>query len=238
MALCRSLRTRFLLNLCIPQSGCGIWSSCSATALPQLCLPQPHRCMSSRSKRNTAPANIANDKISAPQVRLIGLDGAQLGVLDTTEARRLAAEKNADLILVAPKASPPVAKLGSTVALRLAAEKKEAAQRRAVRATKMKEVRLTGTPPTSANARCAPLIFRHCAARVEQHDLQTKMRQLCKFLEAGRTVRLTVAFQPGTSYSAQELPRKAVLAEAVNTVGMAAWADPSTLRTSVSAPAC
>lgn len=60
------------------------------------------------------------------------------------------------------------------------------------------------------------------------------MRQLCKFLEAGRTVRLTVAFQPGTSYSAQELPRKAVLAEAVNTVGMAAWADPSTLRTAVS----
>lgn len=144
MALLRPIRGRFLLNLCLPSSSCGIWTGHTASELLQLGLPQQHRCMSTRSKRQMNTANVANDKISAPQVRLIGLDGAQLGVLDTAEARRLAAESNADLILVAPKASPPVAKLGSTVALRLAAEKKEAAQRRAIRATKMKEVRLTG----------------------------------------------------------------------------------------------
>jgi len=148
-ALLRPKRHPLFLNLCLPSSSCGFWSACPASELRQLCLPQQMRPMSTRSRRPATPASVANSQIKAPQVRLIGLDGAQLGVLDTSEARRLAAESNADLILVAPNASPPVAKLGSTVALRLAAEKKEAAQRRAVRATKMKEVRLTGKALTT-----------------------------------------------------------------------------------------
>jgi hypothetical protein len=144
------------VNLSRPLRTCGVWYKAKQAGWgwPS---PAQHfaRTFAARasSQPSSAPA-LANAQIKAKQVRLIGLDGSQLGVLDTQAALELAKANNADLILVAPKANPPVAKMGSTVALRLASEKKDAAQRRAVRATKMKEVRLTGECPAIHVAMC------------------------------------------------------------------------------------
>lgn len=117
--------------------------------LPAAHVPALSRALSTRSrgKGSSGPSVVKNDAITAPSLRVVAADGTQLGVMDLAAAKRVAAEAKQDLILVAPGAKPPVAKLDSAARQAQAAKKKEAAARKQARANKMKEVRLTGEGP-------------------------------------------------------------------------------------------
>lgn len=116
-----------------------------------------------------------NENIRAREVRLIGADGAQLGVKSRIEALRLAEEANLDLVLVADKANPPVAKIMDYGKYRFELQKKEKEARKNQKVIQMKEVRLSPT--------------------IEDNDFQTKLRNARKFLEKGNKVKASIRFR-------------------------------------------
>jgi len=110
-----------------------------------------------------------NDRIRAKQVRLIGDDGEQLGVLDLEKALELAKEKNLDLIQVTEKVEPPVCKImDHGKFLYLLKKKEQKAKHHHV--GELKGIRLT--------------------FGISEHDLETRAKQAEKFLKKGDKVRI------------------------------------------------
>lgn len=116
-----------------------------------------------------------NEAIRAPQLRVIDLDGKQLGILPRNEALRLAEERSLDLVEVAPQADPPVAKLMDFGKYQYERAKREREARKARKEIEVKEIRLR--PKTG------------------EHDLAFKVRQARSFLEAGAKVRVRIRFR-------------------------------------------
>lgn len=111
---------------------------------------------------------IMNEKIKALEVELTGLDGEQLGIIPTSEALAIAKRLKADLVCTSLMTSPPPCKLTSR-----GAAKQEAQQtRRREQAPKLKEIRLT--------------------PHIEDHDYETKKRQVERMLGSGDAVSLVV----------------------------------------------
>jgi translation initiation factor IF-3 len=110
-----------------------------------------------------------------PQVRVVGADGAMLGVLDTHEAQRLAREANLDLVEVNPKAYPPVCKIMDFGKFKYEEKKRtnEAKKRQAV--VELKEIKLR--------------------PKTDVHDLETKISHARRFLEEGNKVKITCRFR-------------------------------------------
>ncbi len=115
-----------------------------------------------------------NERIRAPQVRVIGADGDQLGVMPIKEAQRLAEEAELDLVEVAPNASPPVCRMMDYGRYRYEQQKKARAKQK-------------NTGGDQKELRMKPSI--------EDHDYQTKLRHAKAFLEDGNRVKLTVRFR-------------------------------------------
>ncbi|MDN6787627.1 MAG: translation initiation factor IF-3, partial [Lentilactobacillus parabuchneri] len=88
---------------------------------------------------------MVNDGIRAREVRLIGANGDQLGVKTKAEALQLAEDAELDLVLVAPKAKPPVAKILDYGKYRFELQKKERESRKKQKVISVKEVRLSPT---------------------------------------------------------------------------------------------
>ncbi|RHB51766.1 MULTISPECIES: translation initiation factor IF-3 [Exiguobacterium] len=128
-----------------------------------------------------------NENIRAREVRLIGADGAQLGVQSRNEALRLAEEAELDLVLVADKANPPVAKIMDYGKYRFELQKKEKEARKNQKVIQMKEVRLSPT--------------------IEENDFQTKLRNARKFLENGNKVKASIRFR-GRAITHSEIGRR------------------------------
>ncbi|MDM8528932.1 translation initiation factor IF-3 [Anaerolineales bacterium HSG24] len=116
-----------------------------------------------------------NRQIRAPQVRLVGIDGAQLGVKPLTEALSIAAEHNTDLVEVAPKAKPPVCRLMDYGKFLYEAQKKEKDARKSQTKVEIKEIRLR--PKTGT------------------HDIDYKVKNARKFLMNGSKVKVRVRFR-------------------------------------------
>ncbi len=116
---------------------------------------------------------INNTNTRSGSVRLIDENGEQLGILDITEALRIANERELDLVLVSPNADPPVGKLLDAGKLKYQKSKKQKSQKQKDR----KEVRLS--------------------IRIENNDLLTKMNQTEKFLEKGHEVSVGVLLKKG-----------------------------------------
>lgn len=116
-----------------------------------------------------------NEQIRDKEVRVVGADGEQLGILPIKEAQRLANEKSMDLVKVAPQAKPPVCKIMDYGKYRFDAAKKEKEARKKQKTISVKEVRLS--------------------ASIEKHDFETKMRNAEKFLKAGDKVKISVVFR-------------------------------------------
>ena len=114
-----------------------------------------------------------NERIRAREVRLIDESGAQLGVMATREALRIARERELDLIEVAPNAQPPVCRIMDYGKHRYQQAKRE---REAHRRSKGTEVRV--------------LVFRN--PRIDPHDLQIKLRKLRELLGEGNKVRINL----------------------------------------------
>lgn len=112
-----------------------------------------------------------NDQIRVPEVRVIDDQGEQLGVMSSQDALNLAKSKGLDLVEVAPAAKPPVCKVLDFNKYKYQQKKREKKQRR----SELKELRFT--------------------TQIQDHDLNTKVRRMRKFLEQGDKVRVTVIFR-------------------------------------------
>jgi translation initiation factor IF-3 len=116
-----------------------------------------------------------NDEIRAKEVRLIGADGEQLGIVGFREALQMAQDANLDLVNVAPTAKPPVCRIMDYGKFRYEQQKKEKEARKNQKVVELKEVRFSAT--------------------IDEHDFQTKLRNCVKFLQDGDKVKLSVRFR-------------------------------------------
>jgi translation initiation factor IF-3 len=118
-----------------------------------------------------------NERIRAREVRLIGLEGEQLGDMDTDEARRLAEEAGFDLVEVAPNARPPVCRIMDYGRYKYEQKKKAAAGK------------------AKGKGRTATLKEVKMRPNTDDHDLEFKMKNARRFLLDGDKVKVTVMFR-------------------------------------------
>ena len=116
-----------------------------------------------------------NDRIRVPEVRLVGPDGEQVGVVKVENALRLAREANLDLVEVAPQARPPVAKLMDYGKYKYEAAQKARNARRNQANSQLKEIR-----------------FR---LKIDDHDFETKKGHVVRFLNGGDKVKVMIMFR-------------------------------------------
>ena len=116
-----------------------------------------------------------NEAIRAREVRVIGPDGSQLGIKHIKEAIRLAQEHDLDLVNVAPQAKPPVCRIMDYGKYRYEQSKREKEARKRQKIIQVKEIRFSPS--------------------IEEHDLQTKLRNVKRFLQSGDKVKLTIRFR-------------------------------------------
>ena len=116
-----------------------------------------------------------NDEIRDREVRLIGADGAQLGVMPTARAMELAEEAELDLVKIVPNAQPPVCKLMDYDKHRYEQSKREREMRKNQKTISVKEVQLSAT--------------------IEENDVQTKAKNAIKFLQGGDKVKVSIRFR-------------------------------------------
>ena len=117
---------------------------------------------------------LINDEITAKEVRLIDSDGNVIGIVSLSEALKAAAEKDLDLVNIAPNAEPPVCKIMDYGKYLFDANKREKEARKKQKVIDIKEVRLS--------------------LGIGDHDLQVKVKSAIKFLQDGDKVKLTVKF--------------------------------------------
>ena len=132
-------------------------------------------------------AHRINGEISAPEIRLVGVEGEQLGVVRTAEALRMAEEGNLDLVEIAPTAEPPVARLMDYGKFRYQEQKRAHEAKLKQRQIQVKEIKFR--PATDEN------------------DYLTKIRKLTEFLEEGDKAKVTMRFR-GREMAHQELGLK------------------------------
>lgn len=118
---------------------------------------------------------MVNDGIRARELRLISDTGEQLGVKSKAEALQIAEDANLDLVVVAPTAKPPVARIMDHGKYRFEQQKKSREARKNQKIINVKEVRLSPT--------------------IDANDFNTKMRQARKFLEKGDKVKASIRFR-------------------------------------------
>lgn len=125
-----------------------------------------------------------NDAIRAREVRLIDEQGAQLGIVQIREALRIAAEKELDLVNVAPTAKPPVCRIMDYGKFKYETAQKARESRKNQQQTVVKEQKLR--------------------PKIDDHDYATKKGHVIRFLEAGAKVKVTIMFR-GREQSRPEL---------------------------------
>jgi translation initiation factor IF-3 len=106
---------------------------------------------------------------------VIDVDGTQLGIMPLREARRIAEEKNLDLVNVAPTAKPPVCRIMDYGKFKYEQSKREREARKNQKVVMIKEVRMT--------------------PNIEDHDFQVKLKNVVKFLSEGDKVKVSVRFR-------------------------------------------
>ena len=128
-----------------------------------------------------------NEEIRVREIRLVGEDGEQLGIMSPMDAMRIAAEKGLDLVEVAPAAKPPVCKVMDVGRYKYEQSKREREARKKQHVISIKEVKLR--------------------PNIEDNDFQTKVRNAIRFLEEGDKVKVTIMFR-GREMSHPELGRE------------------------------
>ncbi|PTX55658.1 translation initiation factor 3 (bIF-3) [Litoreibacter ponti] len=123
--------------------------------------------------RETGPR--VNDRIRADEIRLIGAEGENVGVVSPARAMEMADEAGLDLVEISPNANPPVCKIMDFGKFKYEQQKKEAEARKKQKTIEIKEVKFR--PNTDTN------------------DYDVKMRNVFKFLENGDKVKVTLRFR-------------------------------------------
>jgi translation initiation factor IF-3 len=125
-----------------------------------------------------------NHRIDAREVRLIGADGANVGVVPIRQAIMMAEEANLDLVEISPDAKPPVCKILDYGKFKFQEQKKAAEARKKQKVIEIKEIKMR------------PMI--------DDHDYDVKMRAIKRFFEEGDKVKITLRFR-GREMAHQEL---------------------------------
>ena len=134
--------------------------------------------------RDTGPRT--NERIRVPEIRLIGADGENVGVVTPARGMALAEEAGLDLVEISPNATPPVCKIMDFGKFKYDSQKREAEAKKKQKIIEVKEVK-----------------FR---PNTDTHDYDVKMRNVVKFLEKGDKVKVTLRFR-GREMAHQELGR-------------------------------
>ena len=116
-----------------------------------------------------------NEQIRDREIRLIGEDGEQLGIMSARDAMKLAREANLDLVKIAPTAKPPVCKIIDYGKYRYEQARREKEARKKQKTIEVKEIRLS--------------------PNIDTNDLNTKMNQARKFVSGGNKVKVAVRFR-------------------------------------------
>ena len=116
-----------------------------------------------------------NGKIGDREIRLIGSQGEQIGVMNSKEALRMAREEELDLVLIAPNANPPVCKIIDYGKYRQEMARKEKEAKKKQKVIEIKEVRLS--------------------PNIDENDVNTKAKAARKFLEKGDKVKVSLRFR-------------------------------------------
>ena len=119
-----------------------------------------------------------NEEIRDKELRVIDVDGAQLGILSAEEALKIAFEKDLDLVKIAPQATPPVCKIMDYGKFLFEQQKREKEQRKNQKVIEIKEIRMSST--------------------IDTHDFNTKVNQAIKFLNGGDKLKVSVRFRKRT----------------------------------------
>ena len=113
-----------------------------------------------------------NERIRAREIRVIGEDGEQFGILTVSEALALAAEKSLDLVEISPNATPPVCKIMDYGKFKYEKTKKEKENKKKQKNVVIKEIRIK--------------------PHIDEHDKETKISQIKKFIEKEYKVKISL----------------------------------------------
>ena len=116
-----------------------------------------------------------NEQIRDREIRLIGEDGQQLGIMSSREAMKIAREAELDLVKIAPQAKPPVCKIIDYGKYRYELARKEKEAKKKQKTIEVNEVRLS--------------------PNIDSNDLNTKIASARKFIEKGNKVKVTLRFR-------------------------------------------
>lgn len=130
-----------------------------------------------------------NEQIHDNEVRLIGPDGEQLGIMSSSDALSVAISKDLDLVKIAPKAVPPVCKVINYGKYKFELAKKEKELKKNQKVYDLKEIRMS--------------------LSIDVHDFETKLKNAIKFLKSGSNVKVTVRFR-GREMARTELGKELI----------------------------
>ena len=122
-----------------------------------------------------AKETLVNEAIDAKELRVIGADGEPIGMMSSKEALKLAYDRDLDLVLIAPQATPPVCKIMDYGKFCFEKQKREKEAKKKQQTVELKEIQLS--------------------CRIDTHDYETKMNQARKFLTSGNKVRVVMKFR-------------------------------------------
>lgn len=116
-----------------------------------------------------------NEEIRAKELRIVGENGEQVGVMSSSAALAMAYEKDLDLVLIAPAAEPPVARIMDYGKYRFERDKREKEAKKKQTTVEVKEIQLS--------------------CRIDTHDFETKVKHAHRFIDDGNKVRVVVKFK-------------------------------------------
>ena len=116
-----------------------------------------------------------NEQIRDKEIRLVGEDGEQLGIMSAKDALKMAKEANLDLVKIAPTAKPPVCKIVDYGKYRYEQARREKEAKKKQKVTEVKEI--------------------HLSPNIDVNDLTTKANQARKFVEKGNKVKVALRFR-------------------------------------------
>ena len=148
------------------------------------------RCVTIASNSKSNELEI-NEQIRDKEIRLIGADGAQMGIMSPRDALKMAIDKDLDLVKVAPQAKPPVCKILDYGKYRFEMQKKEKEAKKNQKVVELKEIRLS--------------------LNIDTNDFNTKVNQAAKFLQQGH--KLIVNKDRVTPILAAELLHRKICGE-------------------------
>jgi translation initiation factor IF-3 len=128
-----------------------------------------------------------NDRIRSPQVRLVGADGSQIGIVSIQEALDRAHDLDLDLVEVAPQAQPPVCRIMDYGKYKYERDVRQKEARKKQQRVEVKEIKMR--------------------PKIDRHDYETKKGHVVRFLNQGARVKVTIMFR-GREMAHTELGRR------------------------------